>query len=278
MQITDNEPMIIVDSESRTITVPDELQTIGVELDNKAEKVVIQIPRFFDDIDFSEKQCVVNYINAKNGFSYSNIDEVTVGDDYLLANWYIPNGFTRYAGQAKFSVAFRGKDDDDYYWSTQSAFMDVLKGISSGDTILGIDINTASELITLMNDTMEQFDVLKNTLGLLQDSYTSTQETLGTVVYFNQQEDSVLLTDNANNILLPVTSTQIVSVPEQTDNYINLEGRLLYDESQIDVAKTYITNLQELYTNLKDFVGYTETGNPEPDEVNETSDQNSLES
>ena len=58
------EPEIIINPDTRLITVPKELYNIAVVSDDNAEQVKIRIPRYFDGNDFSTKKCTISYNNA----------------------------------------------------------------------------------------------------------------------------------------------------------------------------------------------------------------------
>ena len=74
----DTEPEITVDMDNRTITVPSELQTIGVATENNAETVYIHVPSItFDGIDLTDKTAYIYFVNAGKEVNIYKVTDVT---------------------------------------------------------------------------------------------------------------------------------------------------------------------------------------------------------
>ena len=101
------EPEITVDMDNRTITVPSELQTIGVATENNAETVYIRVPSItFDGIDLTDKTAYIYFVNAGKEVNIYKVTDVTVEDNSIKIGWTITNDVTRYEGKVSFSISF----------------------------------------------------------------------------------------------------------------------------------------------------------------------------
>lgn len=131
----DTEPRFVINANMRTIEIPKEFQFIGVKTDNRAEKVYFEIDRIFDNVDLSTKTCVVQYINAGNGYSDDGIFPVIdldVDSDpgKIIFKWEVDNIACGHAGFLSFAIRFYDIDADTrkytYCWNTVPATIEVL--------------------------------------------------------------------------------------------------------------------------------------------------------
>ena len=165
---TTTEPRFVVDADNRAIIVPQEMANLGVVLDNISETIIFELPNSFDGEDWSTKTCVVEYVNAKGGYAEDTVALVAEGADKLLASWLITDKLTRYAGVVRFAVSIRDTSTG-YMWSTQDATANVLNGLVDGDSILGIDIATASQLLEEVDYMTSRFDDMQATITDIVD-------------------------------------------------------------------------------------------------------------
>lgn len=159
-----NERPLIVDLDSRTITIPDELKYIGVETDNNSEKVWFNVPRYFDEPDVQgngdlyQKTAQVHFINANGSFGVYDITEVRDNDDGTISlAWLIGRDVTALAGNVKFQLVFVLFDNGDnvYKLSTSPATLVIRPGIHGSDFSISTDSLTYEQLIELIYDGYE---------------------------------------------------------------------------------------------------------------------------
>ena len=101
------EPEITVDMDNRTITVPSELQTIGVATENNAETVYIRVPSItFDGIDLTDKTAYIYFVNAGKEVNIYKVTDVVVEDSSIKLGWTITNDVTRYAGTVSWRLSW----------------------------------------------------------------------------------------------------------------------------------------------------------------------------
>lgn len=108
----DTEPIFIIDSNSRTITVPKELETIGVSGDHNAETVYFEIDRYFDAFDLKNLTCIIQYRNALRQEYISICDPneyIEINEDgvsKIRFGWTVGQTVTAAPGAVDFAVRF----------------------------------------------------------------------------------------------------------------------------------------------------------------------------
>lgn len=140
----DAEPRFVINSDERTITIPEEFKFLAVKMDHLSERIYFDIPRYFDGEDLATKICVVQYINANGDEAVEGIAAI-VDVDYtsesgkIIFRWDVDNNVTKYAGDVSFSVRFYTISDDNrftYSWNTVPATLPILDTIdNTGRTV-----------------------------------------------------------------------------------------------------------------------------------------------
>lgn len=167
------EPEIIINPDIRTITVPDELYNIGVVSDNNAEMVNIRIPRFFDDCDFSTKDCTISYNNALKERGVYIVRGMEIENDSLLLHWYISNHVTKKSGKIYFVVEFKKNIDErgmPYFWSTLPAELNVMASLDDNIVITENDNSLYRSLLLSLQATDKRVAELMQKVGQMTNS------------------------------------------------------------------------------------------------------------
>lgn len=113
------EPLFIINTDTREITVPPAMHQLGVVSDHNAETIYLQIDRYFDDADLSQKTCVIQYINAADEKRLYPITEKYIDDakGKLTFAWKLSGNVTKAAGIISFSVRFYEIENDAYLYN-----------------------------------------------------------------------------------------------------------------------------------------------------------------
>ena len=121
---TDN-PVCVIDAQSRTITVPDQYKLLGVENDKRVERIYFQCQKIVgDNQDLSQDyQLFVNYQNANGDPDAYHIDDMEVDGDNITFSWLLEENVTKYKGNIKFAFgAIKPGDEildpDKNRWNT----------------------------------------------------------------------------------------------------------------------------------------------------------------
>ena len=118
-------PLCIIDSETRTITVPAEYQLLGVENDKRVERIHFQCPKIVgDNQDLSQGyQLFINYQNANGDPDAYHINDMIVEDDNITFSWLLEENVTKYRGNIQFAFGAikpgdEAEDPDKNRWNT----------------------------------------------------------------------------------------------------------------------------------------------------------------
>lgn len=113
------EPLFIINTDTREITVPPAIHQLGVVSDHNAETIYLQIDRYFDDADLSQKTCVIQYINAADEKHLYPIAEKYIDEEKgkLTFAWKLSGNVTKAAGIISFSVRFYEIENDAYLYN-----------------------------------------------------------------------------------------------------------------------------------------------------------------
>ena len=147
----------IIDPDTREIKIPDTYQLLGVESDEKAERIEFQCPKIVgDNIDLSQLQIRINYQNAGNEKDQYIVDDVATDGDNIKFSWILSRKVTAYMGTVQFivcAVKVSGSTMTNE-WNTTLAKAEVLEGLE-------VDTPEPSE---------EQSDVIAQLMQMLQDT------------------------------------------------------------------------------------------------------------
>lgn len=117
-----DEPTFDIDANKRTITIPDAFKNgVSVKGDEIAETIYFTIDRYFDTIDFYDKniKAIVQWENANKDKSISVTTEKAVIEDQsegtvkVIFGWPLTSEITEYSGNVTFTVRFYNTKEDD---------------------------------------------------------------------------------------------------------------------------------------------------------------------
>ena len=118
-------PVCVIDAQSRTITVPEQYKLFGVENDKRVERIYFQCPKIVgDNQDLSQDyQLFMNYQNANGDPDAYHIDDMEVDGDNITFSWLLEENVTKYKGsiQIAFAAIIPGdtpEDPDKNRWNT----------------------------------------------------------------------------------------------------------------------------------------------------------------
>lgn len=150
----------VIDPESREIVIPETYQILGVESDEKVERIEFECPKIVgDNIDLSKLQIRINYQNANGDKDQYIVEDVETNGDNIEFSWLLSRKVTMYRGTVNFvvcAVKVAGETIQNE-WNTTLAQAEVLEGLevttpqpSEGQS------DVIAQLIELMNDTYDK--------------------------------------------------------------------------------------------------------------------------
>lgn len=135
-----NKQLYKVDLNTREIDGP---ETLSVQSDHYAETVYFLVDRYYDNMDLSQTNCVVQY--SMNGESYVYavpFCDTTTYEGKLIIPWTISASATKVAGTVKYFIRFylidksSVIDENDNYDPEGAAFSYSLSTLVSSSTVL----------------------------------------------------------------------------------------------------------------------------------------------
>lgn len=155
----------VIDPESREIVIPETYQILGVESDEKVERIEFECPKIVgDNIDLSKLQIRINYQNANGDKDQYIVEDVEIEADNIEFSWLLSRKVTMYRGTVNFvvcAVKVSGETIQNE-WNTTLATSQVLEGL---------EVDTPEP-------TEEQSDVIAQLIELMNDTYDKANEAL----------------------------------------------------------------------------------------------------
>lgn len=155
----------VIDPESREIVIPETYQILGVESDEKVERIEFECPKIVgDNIDLSKLQIRINYQNANGDKDQYIVEDVETNGDNIEFSWLLSRKVTMYRGTVNFvvcAVKVSGETIQNE-WNTTLATSQVLEGLE----------------VDAPEPTEEQSDVIAQLIELMNDTYDKANEAL----------------------------------------------------------------------------------------------------
>lgn len=147
----------VIDPESREIVIPETYQILGVESDEKVERIEFECPKIVgDNIDLSKLQIRINYQNANGDKDQYIVEDVETNGDNIEFSWLLSRKVTMYRGTVNFvvcAVKVSGETIQNE-WNTTLATSQVLEGLE----------------VDAPEPTEEQSDVIAQLMQMVQDT------------------------------------------------------------------------------------------------------------
>lgn len=142
----------VIDPETRVIDVPAEYQLLGVESDEKVERMYFQCPKIVgDNIDLSKLALRVNFRNANDQKDQYIVDDVEISGDNITFSWLLSRRVTQYKGNVSFIVCAVKASGEEITneWNTTLATAQVLEGLEADITLPEEDTDVVKQLIAV---------------------------------------------------------------------------------------------------------------------------------
>lgn len=141
--------MITIDNDLRTINIPSDTKLLGVVGDKDVNRLEIEMPAYYKDIDLSSYAVKINFRNVERGGlrhiegKYIPVDKVSTGK-IINFSWLVGEDACRYVGITEFSICLSNEESKDF--NTRWAALPVLKrqlpptGCSKDSETLELDV------------------------------------------------------------------------------------------------------------------------------------------
>lgn len=99
-----NEPLFVIDSNLRVVSIPRDGVVAGVVGDKLVNFIDFKMPKTYNGFDMSTFSIRIDYVNANGEASYNTVTNYSVDGDYLYFSWLIDSHVTAYSGNVMFSA------------------------------------------------------------------------------------------------------------------------------------------------------------------------------
>lgn len=156
--VAETEAVCMIDPETRTISIPADFKLLGVESDEKAERIKFRCPRVVgDNLDLTKFGIRINYRNAsgeKDGYA---VDDVKIDGEDIIFSWQLDRKVTKYKGDVNFIVcAVKGAENE---WNTTLATAKVLEGLETEISGNEEDKTLLEQLIAITNQKLTEMSL-----------------------------------------------------------------------------------------------------------------------
>ena len=240
----------IIDPETRVITIPPEYQLLGVESDEKAERIYFKCPKIVgDDSDLSKLALRVNFRNAGQVVDQYLVDDVAVDGDNITFSWLLSRRVTQYEGDVNFIVcAVRVSGETvTNEWNTTLATAQVLEGLEAEIVLPEEETDIVNQLLALaetrLNDVRDATSAANtaasNANQKAQEAVNATEDARAVTEQITK--DSYLHTA-LQSFIDTVTASPTAygnAIVKKIEGFIRQEtttGAQLFDAFHVDVA------------------------------------------
>ena len=232
MYAADPEEICVIDNDLRTITIPSDIQNVGVESDEDVRRLHFQMPKQYHEVDLSEFDIRINFMNANNqGDVYAVTDKQVTGDN-ITFSWLVGRNALAYRGNIRFVVCLKKVDAEgavQQEFNTTVAQLTVLEGLETTEAVVAENPDIIEQILARLDD-------LEENGGGGGDSYTlpimSANQLGGGKAVEKTDEDVPVAVDPETGQLYvppyPESGEITVQQMQNTDTTVTLQTNILY--------------------------------------------------
>ena len=158
MYAADPEEFCVIDNDLRTITIPSDIQNVGVESDEDVRRLYFQMPKQYHEVDLSEFDIRINFMNANNqGDVYAVTDKQVTGDN-ITFSWLVGRNALAYRGNIRFVVCLKKVDAEgavQQEFNTTVAQLAVLEGLETTEAVVAENPDIIEQILARLDDLEE---------------------------------------------------------------------------------------------------------------------------
>lgn len=156
-----SDDVLVIDLESRVITIPDSIENLGVESDDDVKRLKFKIPCKYGEFDLSEFAFRINYTNANGEGDVYKVDDVTVDGDYIFFSWLVGRFALTYKGDVGFVACLKKMAEDGTVvkeFNTTVATLPVLEGKETGEAVIQENPDILEEMLLKLGNVDSALD------------------------------------------------------------------------------------------------------------------------
>ena len=147
-----------IDNDLRTITIPSSLQTVGVESDEDVRRLNFQMPKQYGEVDLSEFNIRINFMNANNSGDVYAVTDKAVSGDNITFSWLVGRNALAYRGNIRFIVCLKKTDAEGVVqqeFNTTVAQLTVLEGLETTEAVVAENPDIIEQILARLDDLEE---------------------------------------------------------------------------------------------------------------------------
>lgn len=147
-----------IDNDLRTITIPSGLQTVGVESDEDVRRLNFQMPKQYHEIDLSEFNIRINFLNANNSGDVYAVTDKAVSGDNITFSWLVGRNALAYRGNIRFIVCLKKTDTEGVVqqeFNTTIAQLTVLEGLETTEAVVAENPDIIEQILQRLDELEE---------------------------------------------------------------------------------------------------------------------------
>lgn len=148
----------MIDNDLRTITVPSGLQTVGVESDEDVRRLNFQMPKQYGEVDLSEFNIRINFLNANNSGDVYAVTDKAVSGDNITFSWLVGRNALAYRGNIRFIVCLKKTDAEGVVqqeFNTTVATLSVLEGLETTEQVIQENPDIIEQILARLDELEE---------------------------------------------------------------------------------------------------------------------------
>lgn len=153
-----DEGICTIDNDLRTITIPSGLQTVGVESDEDVRRLNFQMPKQYGEVDLSEFNIRINFLNANNSGDVYAVTDKAVSGDNITFSWLVGRNALAYRGNIRFIVCLKKTDAEGVVqqeFNTTVATLSVLEGLETTEQVIQENPDIIEQILARLDELEE---------------------------------------------------------------------------------------------------------------------------
>lgn len=154
----DPEEICVIDNDLRTISIPSSVQLAGVESDEDVRRLNFQMPKQYGEVDLSEFNIRINFMNANNSGDVYAVTDKAVSGDNITFSWLVGRNALAYRGNIRFIVCLKKTDAEGVVqqeFNTTVAQLTVLEGLETTEAVVAENPDIIEQILTRLDELEE---------------------------------------------------------------------------------------------------------------------------
>ena len=197
----DPEEICVIDNDLRTISIPSSVQLAGVESDEDVRCLYFQMPKQYHEVDLSEFNIRINFLNANNSGDVYAVTDKAVSGDNITFSWLVGRNALAYRGNIRFIVCLKKTDAEGVVqqeFNTTIAQLTVLEGLETTEAVVAENPDIIEQILQRLDNLEENGggggSAGKDGVGIDRIEKTSTQGLVDTYTIYLTNESTYTFT------------------------------------------------------------------------------------